>query len=117
MDLRKLLDPPSRVSVKAAISSLKRMGALEESNHPGKLRLSPLGMHLAGIPAPPTIGKLLVMGCILGCRTGALAMAAGLSVGRSPFLKVDHRSNDERSLSILDERKKLFETCGYGHGN
>ena len=142
--LRKLLDPPSRVSVKAAISSLKvryeyffrillllllisnlthivvplhifylqRMGALEESNHPGKLRLSPLGMHLAGIPAPPTIGKLLVMGCILGCRTGALAMAAGLSVGRSPFLKVDHRSNDERSLSILDERKKLFETCG-----
>ncbi len=39
-------------------------------------------------------------------------MAAGLSVGRSPFLKVDHRSNDERQQLIVQERKKLFETCG-----
>ena len=39
-------------------------------------------------------------------------MAAGLSVGRSPFLKVDHRSNDERQQLIVKERKKLFETCG-----
>ena len=39
-------------------------------------------------------------------------MAAGLSVGRSPFLKVDNRSSDERSQSIVEERKKLFETCG-----
>ena len=52
------------------------------------------------------------MGSILGCRTGALAMAAGLSVGRSPFLKVDGRSNDERNQFILQERAKLFETCG-----
>lgn len=39
-------------------------------------------------------------------------MAAGLSVGRSPFLKVDHRSNDERQQFIIQERKKLFKTCG-----
>ena len=52
------------------------------------------------------------MGSILGCRTGALAMAAGLSVGRSPFLKIDGRSNDENNQSILRERAKLFETCG-----
>lgn len=52
------------------------------------------------------------MGAILGCRTGALAMAAGLSVGRSPFLKVDGRSRDEKSQIILQERAKLFETCG-----
>lgn len=39
-------------------------------------------------------------------------MAAGLSVGRSPFLKVDHRSNDEKQQLIVQERKKLFEACG-----
>ena len=138
--LRRLLDPPSKESIEAATASLQKMGALQEAGR-DKISLSPLGMHLAGIPAPPTIGKrkflyikifgirtyplashefrckffvssVLVMGCILGCRTGALAMAAGLSVGRSPFLKVDHRSNDEKSQSIVQERKKLFEICG-----
>jgi hypothetical protein len=53
------------------------------------------------------------MGSILGCRTGALAMAAGLSVGRSPFLRVDTKGEaKERNLSILRERAKLFEMCG-----
>jgi ATP-dependent RNA helicase DHX57 len=54
--LQNLLDPPSKASVKAATASLQKMGALEEAEA-GKLCLSPLGMHLAGIPAPPTIGK------------------------------------------------------------
>jgi HrpA-like RNA helicase len=54
--LQNLLDPPSEASVKAATASLQKMGALEQAE-PGKLCLSPLGMHLAGIPAPPTIGK------------------------------------------------------------
>ena len=62
--LQNLLDPPSQASVKAATESLQKTGALEEAG-PGKLRLSPLGMHLAGIPAPPTIGKceLLLFNC------------------------------------------------------
>ena len=54
--LQNLLDPPSTASVKAATASLEKMGALEDTGS-GKLNLSPLGMHLAGIPAPPTIGK------------------------------------------------------------
>ena len=32
---------------------------------------------------------VLIMGSLLGCRDAALAMAAGMSVGRSPFMKVD----------------------------
>lgn len=54
--LQRLLDPPSQASVNAATSSLQKMGALEQAEA-GKLRLSPLGMHLAGIPANPSIGK------------------------------------------------------------
>ena len=54
------------------------------------------------------------MGSILGCRTGALAMAAGISVGRSPFLRIDSRGagNNENNQSILQERASLLETCG-----
>jgi hypothetical protein len=77
--LKKLLDPPSLTSVNNAASSLLKLGALEKQGQNGLL-LTPLGMHLAGIPAPPTVGKLLVMGAILGCRTGAL-----VSIDRFPL--------------------------------
>ncbi|KAL3921982.1 MAG: hypothetical protein SGILL_002453 [Bacillariaceae sp.] len=111
--LQKLLDPPSRKSVKSASTSLRKLGAMESVGGAGELCLTPLGMHLAGIPAPPTVGKLLVMGAILGCRTGALAMAAALSVGRSPFLRVDSRGDArERNQGVLQERAQLFDKCG-----
>ena len=55
--LSTLLDPPSNESVEAAIFSLRQLGALEQDAQTRKLRLTPLGMHLAGIPAPPVVGK------------------------------------------------------------
>ena len=36
------------------------------------------------------------MGAILGCRSAALAMAAGLSIGRSPFLRIDNHPQHNR---------------------
>ena len=117
----------------------------------GNLSLTPLGMHLAGIPAPPAVGKskillndscvffytspfeltichfvilVLVMGSVLGCRTPALAMAAGISVGRSPFLRIDglrkkrYNRDEEPTFEeikqerILEERDALFKTVG-----
>jgi HrpA-like RNA helicase len=55
--LNTLLDPPSRESIAAAVSSLGKLGAVETDYANGVLQLTPLGQHLAGIPAPPTIGK------------------------------------------------------------
>ena len=124
--LRTLLDPPSQVAVDAAIFSLSKMGALEGEQQSNEVRLTPLGMHLAGIPAPPIVGKMLVLGSILGCRRGALAMAAAISVGRSPFLRVDAPRSNKGSMRhgepasleelkktrILEERAKLLKTCG-----
>jgi ATP-dependent RNA helicase DHX57 len=67
------------------------------------------------------------MGSILGCRQGALAMAAGISVGRSPFLRIDDPSFNRRrggsngeeesfeemkNRRILEERAKLFKKAG-----
>lgn len=69
--------------------------------------------------------SVLVMGSILGCRRAALAMAAGISVGRSPFLRVDTPRNNYRGgdgkeetieqmkqRRVLEERAKLFELSG-----
>jgi ATP-dependent RNA helicase DHX57 len=53
--LRTLLDPPSKPSVDAAIISLQQLGAVTTGG--GDFSLTPLGLHLAGIPAPPTVGK------------------------------------------------------------
>ena len=115
--LQNLLDPPSATSIKSAAASLQKLGALEE-HRANKMRLTPLGMHLAGIPAPPSIGKLLIMGSILGCRDGGIAMAAALSVGRSPLLRIEvprygheDKSADKNQM-ILKERAKLIEECG-----
>jgi ATP-dependent RNA helicase DHX57 len=120
--LTKLLDPPSTESIDAAVYSLWKVGALKHKQEE-EAYLTPLGMHLAGIPAPPVVGKILIMGSILGCRRAAMAMAAGISVGRSPFLKIDlrqhnHRQQQEESPQqakqrlILKERATLFQLSG-----
>jgi ATP-dependent RNA helicase DHX57 len=68
--MRTLLDPPSKESLDAASFSLTKIGAVEPGNGKGELVLTPLGVHLAGIPAPPIVGKskfvhLLVRGLSL----------------------------------------------------
>jgi ATP-dependent RNA helicase DHX57 len=52
-----LLDPPSKESLDAAIFSLLKLGAVKRGSNDGDFVISPLGSHLAGIPAPPIIGK------------------------------------------------------------
>ena len=123
--MESLLDPPDKSSVEAAAFSLQSLGALEV-NASGSYSLTPLGIHLAGIPTPPVVGKILILGAIMGCRDAALAMAATMSAGRSPFLRIDTRrkprrnggSDEPESMDemkqkrILEERKALFQTVG-----
>lgn len=51
-----LLDPPNKKSLEAAVLSLQKMGALERGSN-GNVIVTPLGAHLASIPAPPLVGK------------------------------------------------------------
>lgn len=57
--LSKLIDPPSEAAVDAAIYSLQKIGAivLTYIGEERLVNLTPLGQHLAGIPAPPSVGK------------------------------------------------------------
>lgn len=60
------------------------------------------------------------MGSILGCRRAALVMAAGMSLGRSPFLRIDNwkKNKNETSIEdiknemILEDRKAMFDAVG-----
>ena len=67
------------------------------------------------------------MGSILGCRDAALAMAAGMSLGRSPFLRLNTRKppfhgnrgadrnpsmEDMKQERIVEERSALFQPVG-----
>jgi ATP-dependent RNA helicase DHX57 len=49
---------------------------------------------------------VLVLGSILGCRSAAVAMAAGISLGRSLFLRVDVDSCEEDDSLSVEERKR-----------
>jgi ATP-dependent RNA helicase DHX57 len=65
-----LLDPPSAESIESAIFSLVQLGAVEKIDSSGDLRLSPMGAHLAGIPAPPVIGKsTFTFLCFIFCNS------------------------------------------------
>jgi hypothetical protein len=64
------------------------------------------------------------MGCLLGCRDISVAIAAALSAGRSPFLRIDsfsngkHRGKDDEqekvstNKEILEARAALFKMVG-----
>ena len=58
-----LLDPPSKQSVDAAIQSLFKLGAIEKQVDGVESFLTPFGMHLATIPAPPVVGKSKLLFC------------------------------------------------------
>lgn len=75
------LDPPDASAIIAARSTLVNIGALDAARD----SLTPLGKHMALIPADPRLAKLLVLGTVFGVLPRALTVAAILST-RSPFI-------------------------------
>lgn len=78
--LSTLLDPPSTKSIDAAIFSLTKIGAVSSANEDGTISLTPLGMHLAGIPAPPTVGKSTCVLIVLNVLEVAIYFCAFLII-------------------------------------
>ncbi|KFK33334.1 hypothetical protein AALP_AA5G000800 [Arabis alpina] len=78
--LSRALQSPELLAVQKAIEYLKIIGALDENEH-----LTTLGRYLSKLPMEPKLGKMLILGAILGCLDPILTVAAGLSV-RDPFL-------------------------------
>jgi ATP-dependent RNA helicase DHX57 len=103
--LQKTPEPPSEESLLLACQELQKMGALipisgESSNI--RFKMTPLGYHLAHLPMDVKVGKILIVGCILGCVDPALTLAATLSHSKSIFFG-----------AINDQQKQIIEN-GFG---
>jgi ATP-dependent RNA helicase DHX57 len=86
--LQKTPEPPPDESLLMACEELYRMGALIRISGESdsiRVKMTPLGYHLAHLPMDVKIGKILIVGCILGCLDPALTLAAALSNTKSIF--------------------------------
>jgi HrpA-like RNA helicase len=61
--LNKAVEPPPAVSLQNAVRLLQDIGAFEEDSE----RLTVLGRHLAALPLPPRVGKMLLYAVLFGC--------------------------------------------------
>jgi hypothetical protein len=77
------LSAPDPQAVERAVRSLTGMGALRSESE----ELTTLGRHLARLPLPPRLGKLVLIGALLQCVDAVVTIAAILA-HRDPFVMV-----------------------------
>ena len=63
--------PPLSLAIDGAVATLAAVGALTVDE-----TFTPLGLHLASLPLDCRLGKLLVVGALLGVLAPALTIAA-----------------------------------------
>jgi HrpA-like RNA helicase len=69
--LQRALEPPSAVSVTAAMNRLYELGATNDSG-----RLTVLGQRLAMLPVAPHVAKMILIGASVGCLDSVLTIAS-----------------------------------------
>ena len=78
--LAKAVEPPVPQAVEAAVSLLCDIGALDSDE-----RLTSLGRHLAALPLPPALGKMLLYGVLYSCLDPVLTVACSMAY-RDPWV-------------------------------
>ena len=71
--LGKALEPPVPQAINAGITLLQEIGAMDADE-----RLTTLGRHLARLPLPPALGKLLLYGLLFRCLSPIITVACAL---------------------------------------
>jgi len=96
-----------------ACKHLVEVGAIEALRQSPQMlfRITPLGYHLAHLPCDSKIGKILIVGCTLGCVESALTVAAILSNSK-PFW-VQHISGSDGSKNAKELQSRFIEN-GFG---
>ncbi|KAI8368128.1 P-loop containing nucleoside triphosphate hydrolase protein [Radiomyces spectabilis] len=86
--LRKAIDPPSIQALNSAVHALQVVEAIDQTE---RGNLTPLGHHMASIPADLRISKMLIFGSIFKCLEPISIVAAIMSL-KSPFTSpIDRR--------------------------
>ena len=66
-----------------------------------KLKLTPLGAHLATLPVDAGMGKLLVLGCLFGIPREVCVLASALST-KSPFKASVSKGKGESEKQLME---------------
>lgn len=120
--LSKTPTPPPMTSLIEACHHLLEIDALqvidhEEDSESDELsriyRLSALGYHLSRLPMDSKVGKVLLVGCILGCLDGALTIAAALSCNKLCFIPNNGSKKDPSIANAFQARDALIAN-GFG---
>lgn len=69
--LGRAVEPPVEAAIKNALRLLEDIGAIQEETE----ALTKLGRHLAALPLPPRVGKMLLFGVMFGCLDPILTVA------------------------------------------
>ncbi|KAL4451226.1 hypothetical protein ABPG77_009298 [Micractinium sp. CCAP 211/92] len=101
--LGKAVEPPLQQAVTSAIQLLEDIGALNEREH-----LTSLGRHLAALPLPPALGKMLLYGVLFSCLDPVLTVACVMAY-RDPW--VLPAASDARQQAALI-RSRLSSDAG-----
>lgn len=78
------MDPPPAENVQYALHHLKMIRAIKDT--PSGEQLTGLGDLLSKIPTDPSMGRMLLLGCVMQCLDPVLTAAACFS-GTSPFYR------------------------------
>jgi ATP-dependent helicase HrpA len=73
------LDPPDRRQITDGVTVLTELGALDRTD-PDRIRLTPTGRDMAGLPVDPRLARILVEGERRNCRPEMLVLVSALSV-------------------------------------
>jgi len=96
--LGEVVQPPSTVLIKAAITELADVGCIDRATEDALI--TPMGYIAMALPCELRLCRLLYMGFILGCPCDAIAMVAGLTAA-DPF--------SSPSLLVLKDEKEYVK--------
>ncbi|KAI8077768.1 P-loop containing nucleoside triphosphate hydrolase protein [Halteromyces radiatus] len=102
--LRSAIDPPSITALNTALATLRAVDAIDDTERGD---LTPLGKHMANIPADLRISKMLLFGSIFKCLDPILTIAATMSL-KSPFTS---------PMEKREEAKEAREKFIYGNSD
>lgn len=71
--LGKAIEPPVPQAITAGVQLLQEIGAMDSNE-----QLTTLGRHLARLPLPPTLGKLILYGLLFHCLNPIITVACAL---------------------------------------
>ncbi|KAG0001580.1 hypothetical protein BGZ79_004460 [Entomortierella chlamydospora] len=93
--LSRALTPPSLTAIQIALNTLIDLGALDGTTG----ELTPLGKHMADIPADLRVAKMLIFGAVFRCLEPILVVASCMSV-KNPFLSPMDKKDEAQNKKV-----------------